>query len=95
MESIVLNNRKEESLNTSIEIMKKNPEVKEDSEVITIRLNIDERKQLNQIKALISEKKDSTVIKDALDVYQNVLLHILGTRVASRISNVRRGKNDL
>jgi hypothetical protein len=75
--------------------MKKNPEVKEDSETITVRLNVDERKQLNDIKALISEKKDSTVIKDALDVYQNVLLHTLGVRVASRISNVRRGKNDL
>lgn len=75
-------------------IRKYDPEDQEETEGerITIRINKAEREIIDLIKDLTAYNSDSTVIKQGLTVYKNVLLNTLGAEVVKKISSQTRRK---
>ena len=51
------------------------------ADIITIRLNESERKQLQDCKILIQQPKDSTALKTLAEIGANVVLHDYSIRV--------------
>jgi hypothetical protein len=62
------------------------------SEILTIRLNPDNRIDLDELKYVLSENKDATAIKYALAYAKNDLLSKLKADVWSKITSQTRRK---
>jgi hypothetical protein len=58
-----------------------NQEGQEKPDIFTIRLNSEERQQLEECKPLIQQTKDSTAIKTLAEIGANFVLHDRSVRV--------------
>jgi len=62
------------------------------SETINVRLNVEDRKRLEELKYLLYEPKDSTALKYALELARNVLQSQFSERSWNRICSQTRRK---
>ena len=65
------------------------------SETINVRLNADNREQLERLKWLLHETKDGTALKYALEIALNVLQSILSERSFIKICSETRRKETM
>ncbi|MBI4140394.1 hypothetical protein HY485_01010 [Candidatus Woesearchaeota archaeon] len=59
-------------------------------DIITLRLNDEERAQLNDVKETLQLDADGTALKIALDVAQNVILGTVGKKTMQYLCSQRR-----
>jgi hypothetical protein len=78
-------------------MIEKKPFVKYDLEskvdIVSLKLNAEERKQLNNLKEILNQPKDSTAIKQLCEVGAKVILsESTGLILQTILSNKRRNK---
>jgi len=66
------------------------------SDAFTVRLNIEERKQLEEDKKIIEQKKDSTAMKElaiigSIVIHEKKIAKIIGVVLGNRKRNKRLG----
>lgn len=64
------------------------------SETFTIRLNVEERKQLDEAKRFIQQAKDSTAVKQLMFIGMRKVLHDAETHYLLDVILNNRRKND-
>lgn len=59
-------------------------------DIITVRLNVDERRLMTVMKRLWHEDKDSTILKKALELSHNVSVGVFGENLVAWLAQSRR-----